>query len=160
MRLLFAEFGHRLVPGPAAAAARRAVSRRADACLSNKADPVIATPGYQVAARVPRLPAARWARSDRPRTFALTLPVIPFRDPFQELGHAVNLIVMTTVRKGQDFRYEVVQPWSLMRQNHVTRLDLGGLCGDTFDLFTFRSDGNRPPTKPPILTKILNKPRA
>jgi hypothetical protein len=42
-----------------------------------------------------------------------------FNRPFQELGGAVDLIVMLTVWKGQELQQESVEPIGLLRQMYM-----------------------------------------
>lgn len=54
-------------------------------------------------------------------------------DPVEELGEAVDLVVVTAMGKLQQFAAEVIKPGRSPRQMHLTAFDAGGLgmhaCG-------------------------------
>src|SRR6266404_6424284 len=52
---------------------------------------------------------------------------VPLLDPVQELGQAVDLVVVPPLGELQQFGAEVLEPFCPERQVHVTGLDLGGL---------------------------------
>ncbi len=48
----------------------------------------------------------------------------------QELGHTVDLVVMSTIRESEHFGLEVIQPGRRSRKQDTTGFDLGGFRGD------------------------------
>src|SRR5260370_29160085 len=60
------------------------------------------------------------------------------RCPFQELRDAVDLIVVTTVRKGEQLEQEAAEPFGFLRQVEMAGFDLGRLCHHPVSLAAFR----------------------
>jgi hypothetical protein len=81
-------------------------------------------------AREPRKDAVR-AKAVRKSTVPLEALVRPAWVELiaQGLADAVDLIVMTTVRKSEQLRFEISEPACLFREEHATALELSGLDG-------------------------------
>src|SRR5438094_6451365 len=60
----------------------------------------------------------------------------------QGLAYAVHLIVVPAVWKREKLIFEISKPWSLLREEHLTVLELGGLDGHADFLVILRLDGN------------------